>query len=471
MALPKTRFAPSPTGLLHLGNVRTALFNVLLARKLGGAFVLRIEDTDAERSRAEYVVALMRDLVWLGLAWQQGPDRAGADAAYFQSQRTSIYSQHLEKLRTANRVYPCFCTALELEVARKIQAAAGRPPRYGGKCAHLGHAEAAAKIDAGLPHTLRFRVPNGVLFQFEDMVRGPQRFSGDDVGDFIVRRSDGSFAFFFVNALDDALMGVTHVLRGEDHLTNTPRQIALLQALGLPIPSYGHIALIVDAHGSPLSKRSGSLSVQELRDLGYFPAAVQNYLARLGHSYEKNELMTLATLATAFEIGNLGRAPARFDRSQLDYWQRQAVQTADTPVLCQWLRPAIKAWVPETELAHFAATVRDNVVFPHDARVWAEAIYGNTLAFSEVALRTLESTPAVFFRAASEALSTDMQFKPYSTRVQTATGMRGSALYAPLRAALTGQISGPEMQHVFPLLGFERAKARLAAHLLSTELD
>lgn len=468
MASVKTRFAPSPTGLIHFGNVRTALFNVLFARKAGGTFLLRIEDTDLERSREEFIEALKEDLRWLGLDWQEGEGEGGPAAPYRQSRRGDIYSHYLQQLTAQGRVYPCFCSALELEVSRKVQAAAGKPPRYSGKCAHLKPEEVARKQAEGLPYTLRFRMPAGTVLAFDDLVRGPQKFPSEDIGDFIIRRSDGTFAFFYVNALDDALMGVTHVLRGEDHLANTPRQIAILQALGLPVPQYGHISLIVDSHGAPLSKRTGSLSVQELRELGYFPIAVNNYLARLGHHFEETGLLTLERLAQAFELDHLGRAPARYDRAQLDHWQAQAVQHADADALTAWLAPAVHGLVPEADLQAFALAVRANVMFPHDARLWAEAVYADALPISEAARQVLEEAPPELFRIAADALLEDMDFNAFAQRVKAASGRSGKQLFLPLRAALTGQTFGPEMPPLFRLMGYQRARHRLVQHVLST---
>ncbi len=469
MAPMKTRFAPSPTGLIHFGNVRTALFNVLLARKHAGSFLLRIEDTDLERSREEYIDALKEDLRWLGLAWQEGEGEGGEAAPYRQSQRSDIYGQYLQKLEAHGRVYPCFCTALELEVSRKVQAASGKPPRYSGKCAHLKPEEVAKKKAEGLPHTLRFRMPAQTTLAFDDLVRGAQKFPSEDIGDFIIRRSDGTFAFFYVNAVDDALMGVSHVLRGEDHLTNTPRQIAILEALGLPVPQYGHISLIVDAHGAPLSKRTGSMSVQELRELGYFPLAVNNYLARLGHHFSEAALLELHELAAAFDTNSLGRAPARYDRTQLDYWQAQAVQRADDDALTAWLAPAVKGMVPDADMQAFAVAVRANVVFPHDARLWAEAVYADALPISDDARQVLENASSDLFRVAVDALLEDMDFKAFAHRVKEASGVSGKNLFLPLRAALTGQTFGPEMPALFRLMGHARARHRLVQHVLSVD--
>jgi len=352
-----------------------------------------------------------------------------------------------------------------------VQASSGQPPRYSGKCAHLKPDEIAAKKSQGLSFTLRFRMPKVTVIEFDDLVRGPQKFPCDEIGDFIIRRSDGSFAFFFVNAVDDALMGITHVMRGEDHLTNTPRQIALLHALGLPVPTYAHISLIVDMQGAPLSKRSGSLSLKELKELGYFPGAVNNYLARLGHHFTDTRLLNLDELAAQFAPAHLGRAPARYDRSQLDHWQSQAVTHADDGTITAWLLPAVLGMVPTEAFATFAEAVRANVVFPHDAKLWAEALFTDRLPLSDPAREVLEATPHAFFRHALGALHRDMDFDAFAKRVKAASGAGGKQLFQPLRAALTGQLHGPEMPRLFKLIGFERAKRRLSEHVLSTQID
>jgi nondiscriminating glutamyl-tRNA synthetase len=467
----KTRFAPSPTGLLHFGNVRTALFNALFVKSTGGSFLLRVEDTDVARSREDYVKALQDDLHWLGLHWQEGEGAGGDAGPYRQSQRTDVYETHLGELDAKGLVYSCFCTPLELEVSRKVQASAGQPPRYSGKCAHLNAEEVAAKKAQGMTFALRFRMPKGAVIEFGDLVRGPQRFPSDDIGDFIIRRSDGSFAFFFVNAVDDALMGVTHVMRGEDHLTNTPRQIALLQALGLPVPTYAHISLIVDKQGAPLSKRSGSLSVRELKELGYFAGAVNNYLARLGHHFAETRFLTVDELAAQFSPEHLGRAPARYDRTQLDHWQAQAVAHADAGTITAWLLPAMLGMVPTEDFATFAEAVRNNVLFPHDAKLWAEAVYADALPLSDRAREVLEATPSEFFRHALQALQPDMDFDAFARRVKAASGASGKQLFQPLRAALTGHLHGPEMPRLFRLIRHERAKRRLSEHVLNTHVD
>jgi len=234
-----TRFAPSPTGELHLGNARTALFSWLFARHHGGQFILRIEDTDTERSKEFYTSALMGELRWMGLQWDAGPtaDAAAAGGEYHQSRRAPVYARHSATLDARGFTYPCYCTPLELELSRKSQLAAGRPPRYAGTCRELSAEARVRKSAQGISPTTRFRVPTGKRVEFDDMVHGFQSFATDDIGDFILRRADGSAAFFFSNAIDDSEMGITHVLRGEDHLTNTPRQLLVLEALGLRAPT------------------------------------------------------------------------------------------------------------------------------------------------------------------------------------------------------------------------------------------
>jgi glutamyl-tRNA synthetase len=459
----KSRFAPSPTGLLHLGNVRTALFNALAARRAQGIFLLRIEDTDAARGHEQFATALEDDLRWLGLDWQEGPGREQAQGPYLQSQRGPVYARYFVQLEHGAQGYPCFCSEHELEIARKTAIAAGRPPRYSGRCRRLTVEEVAARRAEGRPATLRFHVPDGDTVEFHDRVRGPQRFASGDIGDFVIRRSDGTPAFFFSNAVDDALMGVTLVLRGEDHLANTPRQILLLRALGLPVPEYAHIALVVGRDGAPLSKRTGSRSVRELREQGYLPAAVNNYLARLGHTYESNALLDLESLASAFEMARLHKAPAHFDEQHLLHWQREAVHRADSTDLWAWIEPALGGLVPGAERAAFIEAVRGNVVFPPDARHWAERIFSESLTPSHAAREAARAAGEEFFDIARRALEKHgTDFRALSGMVKQDTGLTGKALFQPLRAALTGELDGPEMVKLLPLIGVERARRRLA---------
>jgi len=467
-AVVKTRFAPSPTGLLHLGNVRTALFSALYARHAGGVFLLRIEDTDEERSQDEHSAALQDDLCWLGLDWQEGPGVEGAAGPYYQSQRYDLYRGYFDRLVQQGLAYPCFCSPRELELSRKTQLAAGRPPRYAGTCAQLSDEARQQRFDKGILPTLRFRVPAGQVVQFHDLVRGPQSFATDDIGDFIVRRADGSPAFFFSNAVDDALMGVTHVLRGEDHLANTPRQILLQRALDLPVPEYGHIAMIVGADGAPLSKRTGSRSVKELREEGYLPQAVVNYLARLGHHYENNDYLDLGGLAREFETGKLGRSPARYDAVQLLHWQKLAVAASDDLALWKWLETfdvdgrQLERIVPRDQLQAFVQAVRDNIVLPTDAFHLAEELFGVQPNYGDEVRKLIIEAGEDFFSSALQYVEQG-DFKAFCRVLSAASGKKGKALFMPLRAALTSDTHGPEMDRIWRLLGEERVRRRLSA--------
>jgi glutamyl-tRNA synthetase len=376
----KTRFCPSPTGFVHLGNARTALFNALLARQQKGIFLLRIEDTDILRSKDEYVTALEHDLQWLDLKWQEGPDHDLQNGPYFQSQRQPIYDHYYQLLEQSGKAYPCFCSEEDLALMRKVQRTAGKPPRYAGTCYGLTEQQIADKLQQGLKPVLRFHVPNDAVIEFEDVVRGLQKFSGNDIGDFIIRRTDGTSPFMFCNAIDDALMSVSYALRGEDHLTNTPRQVMILQALNLPIPQYGHISLIVGPDGSPLSKRHGSRSIQELRNLGYFPEAINNYMARLGHYYEDDVFMTLDELANKFALKHLGKSPARFDAAQLLRWQQETIIRKTNDELWLWMNSTTHNLVPSEKREDFLATVRSNIHFPENAQKYAELFFADTFA-------------------------------------------------------------------------------------------
>ncbi len=458
----KTRFAPSPTGHIHLGNARTALFNLLLAHHHHGVFLLRMEDTDVERSREEFIHAIQVDLRWLGLEWQEGEGIGGPHGPYRQSQRGSVYEAYYIHLEEAGLAYPCFCSPEELAVSRKAQLNAGRPPRYAEKCTHLSEEERQTLLEKGLKPTLRFRVPKGRTVEFEDLVRGAQCYKSDEIGDFIIRRADGTPAFFFANAVDDALMGVTHVVRGEDHLANTPRQLLLLEALQLPAPRYAHISLITGSDNSPLSKRHGSLSVATLREAGFLPGAIVNFLARMGHYYGHDHFLDLAQLAEQFAVEKLSRAPAAYDDARLLYWQQEAVSHASSDELWSWAGAEVHAIVPEEEAESFVSAVRDNVVMPDDVLVWAQIIYQDGIELESEELAIVQGAGGDFFRHALEALvlhGTD--FMALAGEVGRRSEVKGKALFLPLRVALTGRRHGPEMGRILPLIGSERARRRL----------
>ena len=441
-----TRFAPSPTGELHLGNARTALFSWLFARHHGGRFVLRIEDTDTERSKDEFTTALLQDLEWMGLTWDAGPGQETPGVEYRQSRRGAIYARHSATLDSRGLTYPCYCTPLELELSRKAQLAAGRPPRYAGTCRELSAEARVRKSAQGISPTTRFRVPTGRYVEFDDMVHGAQRFATDDIGDFILRRADGSAAFFFSNAIDDAEMCITHVLRGEDHLTNTPRQLLVLDALGLRAPTYGHLSLLVGADGTPLSKRHGATTLRDFRERGYLPAALNNHLFRLGHSSSENGVLSLEAMARHFTVKHLGRAPARFEESQLNAWQRDVAHHLPLEESERWLAPETPEDIDPARRRAFIAAIRPNVLLPKDVAHWREVVFGGAPPLDEAGLARVHEAGARFFRAAADAArDKGGDLEAIVNAVKTATGAKGQALWKPLRLALTGTAEGPEL--------------------------
>lgn len=459
-----TRFAPSPTGALHPGNARTALFSFLLARARGGRFILRIEDTDRERGSDEFVDAQLEDLRWLGLDFDAGPGRDDGRGPYRQSERGAIYAELFGRLEREGRSYPCYCTPAELEVARRTQLAAGEPPRYPGTCRNLGADERMAHGRAGRQPALRFAIREPATVRFDDLVRGPQAVESASIGDFVVRRADGSAVFFFCNAVDDALMGVTDVLRGDDHLSNTPRQLLLLEALGLAAPRYGHLPLLLDAGGAPQSKRRGSVTVRELRERGYLASAVANYLLRLGHHGAPDEWIDPAGMARHFHADKLGRAPAHFDPVQLGHWQREAVRRLDGDAAVHWLAAEFPPDWPAARRAEIAALLKGNLVLPADARDWL-AVFGGTLAplAPEAADAIAQAGPAFFDAALASYQEAGTDLAAIAERLKSRTGRKGRALFMPLRYALTGRHDGPELAALIAAMPQALVRARLSA--------
>ncbi|HME41351.1 MAG TPA: glutamate--tRNA ligase [Steroidobacteraceae bacterium] len=452
-----TRFAPSPTGSLHLGNARTAFFSLLWARRSGGRFILRIEDTDVERSQLRFRDELMADLRWLGLDWDEGPDIGGPSAPYSQAERGEFYATLFARLEADGRAYPCYCTAEDLELSRKLQRMAGKPPRYAGTCRYLTDEQRAEREARGLKSSLRFAVPSDQIIEFVDVVHGPQRFVSSDIGDFIIRRDSGTSSFFFCNAVDDSVMGVTQVLRGDDHLTNTPRQLMVLDALGMRRPGYGHVGLLVGEDGAPLSKRHGSTSALEFRERGFLPAAVLNHLFRLGHASDVDGWLSPADMPAHFRPGHLGRAPARFDESQLMHWQKAAVERMSAGQIGSWLGCG--------DPADFVELVRHNVVLPADAVAWRAVVRGDLPPLGESEQRIVASAGREFFAAAAAAFDQSGQdLNLLTALLKERTGRKGADLFMPLRVALTGQAHGPELKILLKLMSPETARRRLKSH-------
>jgi glutamyl-tRNA synthetase len=403
----------------------------------------------------------MRDLKWLGLEWDEGPDVGGPSAPYVQSERREWYDGLFRWLESEERAYACFCTPEELELSRKLQRMAGKPPRYAGTCRMLPAAERARRMAGGSTPTLRFAVPKDETIEFVDLVHGPQKFASNDIGDFIIRREDGTSAFFFCNAVDDAAMGVSHVLRGDDHLTNTPRQLMLLDALGLARPGYGHVGLLVGADGAPLSKRHGSTSVQDFRDRGFLPAALLNHLLHLGHTGDVEGWLPPADMPAHFRPEHLGRAPARFEEAQLVHWQKETLQRMSAADLGAWLGLA--------DAADFVELIRHNVVLPADAAPWVAVVRGELPPFEPEELSILAAAGPDFFAAAARALDeAGVDFAALVKTLKERTGRKGAELFMPLRVALTGKTHGPELAPLLKIMPRDTARRRLQTHAVNS---
>jgi glutamyl-tRNA synthetase len=453
----RTRFAPSPTGYLHLGGARTALFNYLYARRHGGVFVLRIEDTDRERSTQEYVDAILESLDWLGLDYDEGP--------FFQSKRGDLYERRVSELLAGGNAYWCTCRAEEVEAKRQRALAEGRKPVYDRTCRERWGASRPSE-----PAAVRFKSPAFGSTVVEDMVRGSVAFDNSELDDFIIVRSDGAPTFHLVVVLDDIDMGITHILRGEDHLTNTPRQVNIFRALGAKPPRYGHLPLIVGTDRARLSKRHGATAVGAYRDLGFLPNAVVNYLARLGWSHGDSEIFTREELIQAFDIEGIGKSAAAFDLEKFAWVNAQHIKSMTDADLAAALVPVLKErgvgesaekLIPVvhllkerartlTELADQAwYFVSDDVRY--DAEAVAKFMSGEQLAH----LRALTDELAGVHDWGHDAIQA--AFKSLCERL----GLKLGKLAQPARVALTGSTASPGIFEVCEVLGKERTLARI----------
>jgi glutamyl-tRNA synthetase len=437
-----TRFAPSPTGHLHIGNIRTALHNWMWARKTGGRFILRIDDTDQERSREEYVDGIRADLVWLGLA---------PDAEYRQSERSALYDAAFDRLRDAGRVYACYETSQELDLKRKIALGRGLPPVYDRAALNLTDAERTDLEGQGVKPHWRFKLNHDEPIAWDDLIRGPQKFDAASLSDPVIRRADGSWLYMLPSAIDDVDMAITHVVRGEDHVSNTAVQLQMFTALGSTPPAFAHEALLVGSEGK-LSKRLGSLGVGELRDKHILPQAIVALLARLGTSDPVEPLHDRAALLESFDFARFGRAPARFAEEDLERINRQLIHTAEFAAIAEQLPPQIDkaAW----------HAIRPNIAHLGEVADYWRVIEG------PIDAPVPEAEDAEFLvqaRAALEGITFGATaWKDWTEVLKASTGRKGKPLFLPLRRALTGMDHGPDMGELLPLIGRERALERLA---------
>lgn len=459
----KTRFAPSPTGMIHIGNARAALFSAMFAKKNKGIFLLRIEDTDAARSEEQFTAMLQHDLNWLGIYWQEGPGVGGDLGPYLQSLRQDVYEKYYQILEEKKLIYPCFCSDQELRLARKVQLSSSQAPRYSGKCLKLSDADIQKKMADGGKPAWRIKIPAAKTIEFVDLVKGPQSFMSDDIGDFIVRRADGTSPFLFCNAIDDSEMKVTHILRGEDHISNTPRQLIIMQALGLHEPAYGHLSLITGEDGAPLSKRHGSFSLEQLKDHGYLPEAIINYLVRLGHTCDAQGLLNFEELSSHFRMEGLGVSPARFDLTQLMYWQKNAIQALDEVSLSRWLGEKILNQVPLDQQSLFLETIKSNIEFPADALEWGSIFFHELVKLDADDAKVIHDAGEQFFVEAEQAVDKyGDDIKQVLEEMKNTLNVSGKNLFMPIRIALTGRRHGPEMAQIATILGSEKMKRRLS---------
>ncbi|HVZ81057.1 MAG TPA: glutamate--tRNA ligase [bacterium] len=469
----RVRFAPSPTGSLHLGNVRTALYNWLYARHTQGVFILRVEDTDKERSSEAHCEELMEIMTWLGLKWDEGPRVGGPYAPYKQSERTSIYEEHLQRLKDKGMVYSCYCTEEELELERKRQLGRGHMPKYGGKCKKLT-AEERKKLDAeGKPSVLRFIVPPGEIL-VQDEVRGEVRFPDDQIGDFVLTRSDKSPTYNFTVVVDDALMKVTHVVRGEDHLSNTPKQILLYQALGYVPPKFAHLSIIKGPDGQKLSKRHGETSVESYKAKGYRPDAFLNYLALLGWAPKSGEILTLDQMAAEFDLTHVGKSGAIFDQQKLHWMGQQYLNHVPLDDLTRSLLPYLtdaqyitrdQARTKFDWLKGVVDTVRKGLGCLSDIVKETFFFFSDELSYSHEQTEEMKAQKPLLeaYHQAFAAISdfNGDNFGKAVKEVGAKSGVKGKALYHPLRLALTGREDGPELVKIGPLLGKDEVLKRL----------
>jgi nondiscriminating glutamyl-tRNA synthetase len=481
---PRVRFAPSPTGMLHVGNARTALYNWLFARHTGGDFLLRIEDTDVERSETRYEAQLIEDLRWLGLNWTEGPEIGGPYAPYRQSERLDIYEQHTKQLLEQGKAYRCFCTAEELEQERQVALREHRTQVYSGKCRVLTPAEAMTRAAAGEPFAVRLAVPD-VPLRFHDIVRGEVEFASEAVGDFILVRSSAIPVYNYVVTIDDALMHITHVIRGDDHISNTPRQVAIYQAFGWTLPQFAHLSTILGSDRERLSKRHGATSVASFREMGILPQALANYLALLGWGAEggTREIFTRDELVKEFKLERVTPSPAVFDWDKLHWLNRQAIKHSPLPELraLAWPYFSAVAWLPPQSSANdsvvqwfdrvlelFLPAVDQLQQLPEKAA----ALWRVTqVAEEDAAMLTSEAGERVV-RAFTEKVRaeagtiTPQRFKELMNEVKAETGVKGKELFHPVRIILTGAHSGPEFDKLIPLFE-DGSRLDLPAHVPS----
>ena len=481
---PRVRFAPAPTGSLHVGGARTALFNYLFARKNGGALVLRSEDTDSARSSADSERVIQDDLRWLGLSWDEGPDIGGPFGPYRQTDRRERYALAAARLIEVERAYPCYCTPEELDAARKDAETKGLPPRYPGTCRELTAAQRAEREREGRKPALRFAVPARDVY-VEDLIRGSVNFPANTIGDFVIVKSEGLPTYNLAAVVDDSEMEISHVIRGDEHLPNTPRQVLLYEALEAPPPLFAHVSMILAPDHQKLSKRHGATAVSEYRAQGYLPEALVNYLALLGWSPgDDREFFTLAELVEAFSLDRVGKSPAVFDHAKLRWFNAHYVRAMDeeerVKLIAEWAgKNPLVAALPTYADPHWRALL-DRALAEHihelsDVPREAGAIFEDVAA-SEPSMADALDDPAaraLLAELASQAEAAAGNATDWPAAVSRDAllalgarhGLKGRALFRPIRAAVSGSEHGHELPLLLALLGPAIVARRIRAAL------
>lgn len=474
----RVRFAPSPTGYLHLGNARTALFNWLFARHNQGKFLLRIEDTDIDRHIDQAEDMIIEDLQWLGLDWDEGPDKGGEYGPYRQSDRTDIYIEHTNRLLQGEKAYFCYCTPEELETSRQNMLAKGLMPIYDGHCAHLTMEQQRKLTNEGRKPSVRFRANNAHV-RVNDLIRGEVNFEEGTIGDFIIVRSDGRPAYNYAVVIDDSLMKITHVLRGEDHLPNTPRQILIYQAFGWQPPQFGHLSMILGPDRSRLSKRHGATSVVNYREQGYLPEALGNYLALLGWSSPNEEdILPLDKLIESFTLDRISKSAAIFDVAKLTWMNGHYLRSGNLTRITRLCLPYLekagylsrspKETSPELvelmidsvrkNMSYLAQVIEltalyfeEEIIVTEDSKLWLED--PSSICVIQALADVLDAVSETFLK---EVESLDL-----IKLVQERSSQKGKKLYMPIRIALTGKTGGPELPIIIKILGRDRCLKRV----------
>lgn len=475
----RVRYAPSPTGHLHIGNARTALFNYLFARSQKGKFIIRIEDTDKKRNIEGGEQSQLKYLKWLGIDWDESIDVGGEYGPYRQSERNDIYKKYYDELVERELAYKCYCTEEELEKEREEQIARGEMPRYSGKCSHLTEEEREALEKEGRQPSIRFRVPKGKVYQWNDIVKGEISFESDGIGDFVIVKKDGTPTYNFAVAIDDHLMKISHVLRGEDHISNTPKQMMVYEAFDWEPPVFGHMTLIVNENRKKLSKRDESIIqfIEQYADLGYLPDALFNFIALLGWSpVGEEEIFSKEEFVEIFDANRLSKSPAVFDTQKLKWMNNQYMKNLDLEKVVDLALPhLIKAGRLSDQMSdqekewaeRLISLYQEQLSYGGEIVELTEMFFKTDIQYDEEAKSVLseEQVPKVLRAFKEEVIGleefTADHIKKSIKAVQKATGQKGKKLFMPIRVATTGQTHGPELPQAIELLGKDKIVARL----------